>query len=325
MGCTPDNQFRNGLLVLPEVLEPIPSQLRRRSGYWNSNRAAEAADVGRWVGRQALQALVLCLSQPWERVRSWCVTEFTETAMRHFCRNPKCRAKLKDPTSNSREAFCSLKPNGCRDRFYRLRCYVCEEKKTGRLEANTCGRRKCKNAMRRLKRTEDTTRVEIGIGNPIKPGLKTGLGTDRRWFIVAGEISPNALHCATVPDGPGGSWGSGSVERIEAQNRRALKAHFAELSEKAAVQRQHMPPNILGGYQHRLLKLGPEKTLDIIRDRVASGVPFDDPDAEQWKIPDPVIPGMGYDRLPVPKQEPHAGTIPDDLSIPAFLDRRVRR
>jgi hypothetical protein len=140
-----------------------------------------------------------------------------------------------------------------------------------------------------------------------------------------GEISPDALHYATVPDGPGGSWGSGSVERIEAQNRRALKAHFAELDEKAAIQRQHMPLNIQGGHQppYRVLKLGPEKTLDEIRDRVASGVPFDDPDAEQWKIPDPVISGMGYDRLPVPKQEPHAMLpIPADLSIPAFLDRR---
>ena len=68
-----------------------------------------------------------------------------------------------------------------------------------------------------------------------------------------------------------------------------------------------MPLNIPGGHQptYRVLKLGPEKTLDEIRDRVVSGVPFDDPDAEQWKIPDPVISaGMGYDRLPVAKQEP---------------------
>jgi hypothetical protein len=166
-------------------------------------------------------------------------------------------------------------------------------------------------------RPKDTPATNEASETSIKPGLKTGLGIDRR---VAGEISPDALHCATVPDGPGGSWGSGSVERIEAQNRRALKAHFAKLDEKAAIQRQHMPLNILGGYQptYRLLKLGPEKTLDEIRDRVASGIPFNDPDAEQWKIPDPVIPGMGYDRLPVPKLS-HASTIPDDLSIPAFL------
>jgi hypothetical protein len=36
-------------------------------------------------------------------------------------------------------------------------------------------------------------------------------------------------HCALVPDGPGGSWKGGEFERIEAKNRAALAAHFAEL------------------------------------------------------------------------------------------------
>jgi hypothetical protein len=72
------------------------------------------------------------------------MTEF-KTETRKFCRNPKCRAKLPSPVENLKEAFCC---KGCRERFYRLRCYVCEEKKTGRLDAHTCGRRKCQNAMR---------------------------------------------------------------------------------------------------------------------------------------------------------------------------------
>jgi hypothetical protein len=76
------------------------------------------------------------------------MVEFAETAMRHYCRNPKCRSKLKTPVSNSREAFCS--DTTCKQRFYRLRCYVCGEKKKGRLDAHTCGRRKCKNAIRSL-------------------------------------------------------------------------------------------------------------------------------------------------------------------------------
>ena len=41
----------------------------------------------------------------------------------------------------------------------------------GASDAHTCGRRKCKNAIRSLKRPEDTSRVEIGVGNPIKSGL----------------------------------------------------------------------------------------------------------------------------------------------------------
>ena len=81
-----------------------------------------------------------------------------------------------------------------------------------------------------------------------------------------------------------------------------------------------MPLNIQGRYQpnYRVLKLGPEKSLDEIRDRVAAGIPFNDP--EQWKLPDPIIPGIGYDRQP-PKQQPTPLPIPDDLSIPDFLRR----
>ena len=93
------------------------------------------------------------------------MVEFTVTAMRHYCRNPRCRSKLPTPVSNPREAFCT---KGCRERFYRLRCYVCDEKKPGRLDAHTCGRRKCKNAMRTLKSPSATGRVEIGVGESIE-------------------------------------------------------------------------------------------------------------------------------------------------------------
>jgi hypothetical protein len=87
------------------------------------------------------------------------MTDFAETEYRHYCRNPKCRTKLPAPVSNPKEAFC---PNTtCKQRFYRLRCYVCEEKKTGRLDAHTCGRRKCKNALRRI-RTPPPTATSCG-------------------------------------------------------------------------------------------------------------------------------------------------------------------
>jgi hypothetical protein len=60
------------------------------------------------------------------------MTEFTETAMRHYCRNPKCRSRLKAPVSNPREAFCA---RGCHSSYYRKRCLICEgafERKTER-------------------------------------------------------------------------------------------------------------------------------------------------------------------------------------------------
>ena len=50
------------------------------------------------------------------------MTEFA-IEVRHYCRNPKCRSKLKTPVENPREAFCAL---GCHSAFYRKRCLVCE-------------------------------------------------------------------------------------------------------------------------------------------------------------------------------------------------------
>ena len=38
---------------------------------------------------------------------------------RVYCRNPKCRSKLKAPTDNYREAFCT---RGCHSSFYLHRC-----------------------------------------------------------------------------------------------------------------------------------------------------------------------------------------------------------
>jgi hypothetical protein len=37
------------------------------------------------------------------------VTEFA-IEVRHYCRNPKCRSKLKSAVSNPREAFCARRP-----------------------------------------------------------------------------------------------------------------------------------------------------------------------------------------------------------------------
>jgi hypothetical protein len=236
------------------------------------------------------------------------VNEFV-AEYRHYCRNPKCRTKLPTPISNPREAFCP--ETSCRERFYRLRCYACEEKKPGRLDAHTCGRRKCKNALRQIGTPADSRRVEIASGNAIESSLPEGPKSRLdKWRVLAGEIGENALHCATVPDGeivdgvP--TWDGGSFERIEAQNRRLLKAHFAKAGERAAIQRQHMPLNIQGGYRpnYRVLKLN------------------DGTDAGQRSLPDPIIPGFGYDRQPELKPQPRTSPqLPDDLTIPDFLRR----
>jgi len=74
-----------------------------------------------------------------------------------------------------------------------------------------------------------TRPVSSPLENSIKQGGFEAAKQSPRWTIVAGEISPNAFHCATVPDGPGGEWEDGSFERTEAKNRAVLKACFAQL------------------------------------------------------------------------------------------------
>jgi hypothetical protein len=222
------------------------------------------------------------------------MVEFAETAMRHYCRNPKCRSKLKTPVSNSREAFCP--DTTCKQRFYRLRCYVCEEEKSGRLDAHTCGRRKCKNAIRSLKRPQDTSRVEIGLKKSINTGLPEGDKYGRRWVQIAGPaLTPSQLHCATVPDGPNCQWTDGSFERIEAENRRLLEQHFATLD---AMATDHCVPCGTGEdlVDHKPNPTRPERTVTLCRTCRDKG-------RNVSTRPDP---GM---------------MIPDDLTVPAFLRR----
>jgi hypothetical protein len=74
------------------------------------------------------------------------MTDFVETELRHRCRNPRCRSKLKAPVSNRREAFCARL---CHSSFYRKRCLVCEgpmERKTDKRQI--CKKAKCRNAFR---------------------------------------------------------------------------------------------------------------------------------------------------------------------------------
>jgi hypothetical protein len=149
------------------------------------------------------------------------VTEFIAPDLRHYCRNPRCRSKLKEPVANKRDAFCT---KGCHSSFYRHRCLICESK----MERNTerqlvCGKRRCRNGLQvglgrgRHLHPSDTVSP---LRNPIKSGIKTGGLADRPWRIVAGPvISANVYHCATVPDGPDCQWKDGAYERAIERTR----------------------------------------------------------------------------------------------------------
>ena len=83
--------------------------------------------------------------------------------LRHYCRNPRCRSKLPQPTANMHAAFCT---RGCFDQYHRHRCIVCDrefERKNDRQQW-FCDRRKCKADYRRcpeLYRPFDANRPRV--------------------------------------------------------------------------------------------------------------------------------------------------------------------
>src|SRR5215813_1475543 len=65
--------------------------------------------------------------------------------VRISCR--RCRARLSEPTSNDRSAFCCA---GCHRIYYASRCMVCDLPKTG--AGTTCGKRACGRELAAFKR-----------------------------------------------------------------------------------------------------------------------------------------------------------------------------
>jgi hypothetical protein len=208
----------------------------------------------------------------------------TASAYRHYCRNPKCRSKLPEPTSISRNAFCT---RGCYVGFYRTRCVVCEEKfeRTNERE-KVCGRRKCQAAFRRDRphflgfRYGGASDVVEASRSAHFTGLKRPLIPGRPWRIIAGpELSLRSFQAATIP------LDSATASRIDRVNR----GYWAESAKTALIQPHHPPINVLGGYRF--------------------------PDAPQidLRLAEPKEPAKALSTL--------TARIPDDLTIPDFLRR----
>jgi hypothetical protein len=237
------------------------------------------------------------------------VTEFKETETRKMCRNPKCRSKLPSPVSNEREAFCV---KGCYSSFYLHRCRVCETelpKTVGKGRPRLiCKKAKCKNAWAagegfgKFADSADRYPVsknpekaqETAAAQHVLSESKPVDRLNRLWRQIAGPLlTPNQLHCATVPDGPGCKW-DGSYERIEAQNRRALEKHFATKQVDDAV-------------------------LDFCAACGRDGNLVDHKvTADRWIT---LCCDCRESRLHPAK--PKAYAFADDLTIPSFLDRRL--
>ena len=108
-------------------------------------------------------------------------------ALRHHCRNPRCRMKLKEPVENQHHAFCT---RGCYESFYLRRCLVCEDQMRRRRSNQRIksGHGKCASEYRRFPRvfdylvTQDGQSPDCaheGLRSAHSTGLKIGLRTER--------------------------------------------------------------------------------------------------------------------------------------------------
>jgi hypothetical protein len=161
-------------------------------------------------------------------------------ALRHYCRNPRCRSKLSAPVSNAREAFCA---RGCHTQFYRTRCIVCERPMERTIETRQlCGRPRCRSQFATLKayfslgRYHPSSHALDASRNPIKPSTFSRLKTDRGWRQVAGPAVDIRLAAIGADD---------ALKHADKVNRR----HWADASAAALIQRHHAPVNVVGGYK----------------------------------------------------------------------------
>ena len=168
------------------------------------------------------------------------MTKFPDTELRHFCRNTKCRSKLKRPVSNKREAFCA---RGCHTSFYLNRCLSCEgpiqrRNKTQRV----CRKSQCRSAWRAragFGRYSPATSVSLASKTPNFIGSKWPPKPDRAWRQVAGpKLTTSQLKCALV----------GATEAI-AEAHQKNRPYWRKPFPKALIQSHHPPVNILGGYK----------------------------------------------------------------------------
>jgi hypothetical protein len=247
------------------------------------------------------------------------MTEFKQE-LRHHCRNPKCRSKLPAPIANEREAFCC---RGCYSSFYLHRCRVCEQhiEQPKHGQRIICKRSKCRTAWESRLGFGRYANRDSGQGSqnresyaaePIKSGTKSPLKPDRAWRIIAGPpLTPNQLHCATVPDGklgPDGlpTWEGGEYERIEKRNRAALAAHFDKLDAEAVAND---------------LCTACRREDDLVDRRVMGANGYPPRGLERWEtICRECLAEHSADRR-ASRPTSAQYLIPDDLSIPQFLRR----
>ena len=129
---------------------------------------------------------------------------FDPNSTHHRCRNPCCKAWLKEPVENRRDAFCCA---SCEVGFYRTHCRVCERefgesKRSSRREL--CGKRKCINEFRSDRKRAQVVSRYYPLVTPLavtskpeksstKPTPKTGIKSDLG-FTIGADYDREILH-----------------------------------------------------------------------------------------------------------------------------------
>jgi hypothetical protein len=135
------------------------------------------------------------------------MTDFVQQ-FRFYCRNPRCRMRLKQPVENPWEAFCT---SGCHASFYRRRCVVCEGEMVRKTEhQRVCGKRRCRNALKASDGLGRYQGTRCGVSphkNPVKMGTKTS--PQKRPTPLFANAPLNILG--------GGSWRWPNTPRLDAK------------------------------------------------------------------------------------------------------------
>jgi hypothetical protein len=187
--------------------------------------------------------------------------------LRHRCRNPICRMKLKVPVANHHHAFCTP---GCHSSFYLKRCLVCENEKPAQSTARRqlCRRPKCRSQYSRngsffTYPVASTVRDAERSRSAHSTGVKSARESDRPWRLAGGRITAAEYHCATVPDGPDDQWTDGQWRRIERNNRALLQGR-----ESITTASFSLPDS----YVHSDWKPWPAKGLSLLPSRCPAGI-----------------------------------------------------
>ena len=155
---------------------------------------------------------------------------FDPNPVRQRCRNPRCKARLKEPAENPRDAFCCA---GCEAGFYRTHCRVCE-KELGDAKRNSrrelCGKRKCTNEFRSDRKRAQLFSRYYPLAATSKPGKSSTKST-----LITGTKADLGFAIGADYD------------------REVLRANFranaAFWNDAALIGPTDPPVNILGGYK----------------------------------------------------------------------------